>query len=67
MSVPPDKMYLGDGAFAEIDHDARTVTLTAENGITATDRVVLGQMELDNFLIWLRAQGVLRPDGGSQE
>ena len=37
------KTYLGDGAFAEVK-DGQLI-LTAEDGIRATDRVVLGAHE----------------------
>ncbi len=39
------KIYLGDGAYAEFN-GVDSVTITAENGIRATDRVVLGPNEL---------------------
>jgi hypothetical protein len=37
------KTYLGDGLFAEIKNGE--LILTAENGIRATDRIVLGAHE----------------------
>jgi hypothetical protein len=42
------KTYLGDGAYAAFDGFA--IHLTAENGITATDRVVL-EPEVFNALL----------------
>jgi hypothetical protein len=46
------KQYLGDGAYAE--WDGLGLTITAENGIEATDRVVLGPGELILLLVFLR-------------
>lgn len=40
MNYKPPKDYLGDGAYAEAD-DFGGVILTAEDGVRATDRVVL--------------------------
>ena len=40
MSASARKTYLGDGAYADIDTGGSLV-LTAENGIMATDTVVL--------------------------
>lgn len=42
------KEYLGDGLYA--DFDGFQITLSAENGITATDTVYLEPHVLQNFL-----------------
>ena len=48
----PKKVYLGDGAYYEFD--GHGVSLTAENGIRATDRVYL---EPEVIVALLRALG----------
>lgn len=50
---PPSerKTYLGDGAYAEL-RDGELI-LTAENGITATDRIVLGDAEYRALLAFV--------------
>lgn len=53
------KSYLGDGAYAE--WDGLGLTLTAENGIRATDRVVLEPSVLIELLRFLRMTYVDRP------
>lgn len=40
MSNPNEKIYLSDGAYAQITEHG-DVMLTAENGVAVTDRVVL--------------------------
>lgn len=45
------KIYLGDGAYAEFD--GFSVHLTTENGITTQNRVVLEPQCLEAFLRWL--------------
>ena len=52
------KVYLGDGAYVALEDDG--LVLTAENGIEATDRVVLGSFELEVFLNWLRDRGIIK-------
>lgn len=53
MSVPTqEKVYLGDGAYAEFRFQGSwpEIIITAENGIVATDRVVLGIEEINNLV-----------------
>lgn len=45
------KTYLGDGAYA--DFDGYGVVLTTEDGIRATNRIVLEPEVLDTFEHWL--------------
>lgn len=47
------KTYLGDGAYAKYDNDFGEVTITTENGLQETNRIVLGISEyvaLVNFV-----------------
>lgn len=41
----PTKKYLGDGVY--VDFDGWNLVLTAENGVTATDRIVLEPEVID--------------------
>lgn len=52
------KAYLGDGAYAAIED--RGLAITAENGLEATDTVVLGAGEIVTLLDWLEREGVIR-------
>ena len=58
--MPEDKIYLGDGAYAQVDRDRASIALTTENGIRVQNTVVLGADELRAFLDWLQAQGIIR-------
>lgn len=51
MSTERNKTYLGDGAYATFN--GFDVQVTAENGITVTDRVVLEPQVLEAFVRWL--------------
>ena len=42
-----DKVYLGDGVYAEADDDALSVTLTTENGYETTNTIYLEAEVLD--------------------
>lgn len=55
----PAKIYLGDGAYAGTDRARGCIVLTAEDGIRATDTVVLEAEPLIAFLAYLEALGVL--------
>lgn len=46
------KRYLGEGAYVDLDQYGNVI-LTAENGIIATDTVVLEPAALLAFLRWL--------------
>lgn len=50
----PRKVYLGDGAYASFDGFAWEIT--AENGIVATDRVVLEPEAMANLLDFIHAR-----------
>ena len=65
--MPLNKIYLGDGAYAEIDHDAQEIVLTTENGIETTNRVVLGPRETVIFVEWLQDHGVRLQIKGTDE
>lgn len=51
-----DKQYLGDGAY--VDFDGFGLVLTAENGITATDRIVLEPPVWRALVRYARALGM---------
>lgn len=48
------KMYLGDGVYAELD--GLDVVLTTEDGIRATNRIVLEPEVLDALNRWLQRE-----------
>lgn len=52
------KVYLGDGAYAEIDSYG-DVVLTTEDGISVQNRVVLEPEVLTALLAYLRRAGAL--------
>lgn len=54
------KTYLGDGAYAEFDGDG--IMLTAENGVSVTDRVYL---EPEVYRALVRFVDSLRPAMGA--
>jgi hypothetical protein len=55
MTTPhKQKVYLGDGAY--VQWDGFGVVLTAENGIEATDRVVLEPEVLGELVTYLKQQ-----------
>lgn len=43
------KQYLGDGVYAEFDNQALNIILTTEDGIKATNTIVLEPDVLDNL------------------
>lgn len=45
------KKYLGDGVYAEVVWDGQTLLLTTENGIQATNRILL-EPEVLGALEW---------------
>ena len=49
--IKPKKEYLSDGAYVEFDGES--IILTAENGISVTDRVVLDGVGLRLFLAFV--------------
>ena len=51
------KVYLGDGAYAELV-ECGDVVLTAEDGITATDTIVLEPVVLRALMAWLSTHGL---------
>ena len=55
-----NKIYLMDGAYAELDEWGNLI-LTAENGIEATDRVILEETSIRILLAYL-----CRLDAGKQ-
>ena len=59
-----DKIYLGDGAYARVDHDRREVILTTEDGISVQNTVVLEMGPLASFLDWLQALGIIKWEKG---
>lgn len=57
MITPQGKVYLGDGVYSTLD-DGRLV-LTTENGIKATNTIVLEGPVLEALLNWLERKHVL--------
>jgi hypothetical protein len=57
MTTPNQKTYLGDGVYAELDADIGFV-ITTENGIEATNRIVLDWDVLMALLVFLKRNGV---------
>jgi hypothetical protein len=47
----PQKTYLGDGVYASFD--SHQITLTAENGIEATDTIYLEYETFENLLAFV--------------
>lgn len=48
-----NKEYLGDGVYASLESDRNELTLTTENGIEVTNRIVLDAyvlQALDSFI-----------------
>lgn len=58
--VSPTKRYLGDGAYVDLDSFGGVV-LTAEDGISATDTIVLEPEVISAFVGFLRDHALL-PD-----
>ena len=54
-----DKTYLGDAVYAEVDNWGRLV-LTTEDGIRATNRIVLEPEELRTLFEYLGVEDLLR-------
>lgn len=48
--MPENKVYLGDGAYAE--YDGYHIVVTAENGIIATDTVALEDKVFHSLLLF---------------
>ena len=55
--MPERKVYLGDGAYAALD-EFGNVVLTAEDGIRATDTIVLEPVVLRALMAWLSTHGL---------
>lgn len=51
MSAPVQKIYLGDGAYAEIVFG--DLVLTTSNGVTVTNRIVLGADGWEALQLWV--------------
>lgn len=57
MNTPHDrKVYLGDGAYARWDPHRHALVLTAEDGVAATDMIVLEPEVLSVLLTYLKQQ-----------
>ncbi len=54
------KSYLGDGAYVQLGSYATEVVLTTEDGVSETNRVVLGPYEIDALLRWLKEQRIMK-------
>ena len=50
---PARKIYLGDGVYATTD--MRGLVLTAENGLTVTDTIVLDEVVWEHLVRFVRA------------
>jgi hypothetical protein len=57
---PPEKTYLGDGAYAAFD--GYQIVLTAENGISATDTVALEPGVWDALVRWVKRLDEFKAD-----
>jgi len=55
--TPKNKIYLGDGAYAEFNGDS--ILITAENGIGVTDAVLLEEICLIKLFAFAKEKGVL--------
>lgn len=53
------KRYLGDGAY--VDFDGFALVLTAENGVSATDRIVLEPAVWDALVEYVEALKIAAP------
>lgn len=58
-----DKVYLGDGVYAQADDETLNITLTTENGIEATNTIVLEPEVLDALDKFVRAWIYARQKG----
>jgi len=56
-----NKSYLGDGAYVDAGRYPGEVVITAEDGVRATDTVVLGVEEIRRLIEWLEDQAGLAP------
>lgn len=54
------KSYLGDGAYVDDGSFAGEIVLTTEDGIRATNRIVLGPRELDALITWLKTLEIIK-------
>lgn len=57
----PCKVYLGDGAYAQLGQFHGEIVITTENGIEVQNRVVLGPSETAVLIYWLIKQKLLDP------
>lgn len=62
--TPADRVYLGDGAYAEIQHDVQAVVLTTSDGVNDTNQIYLEIETLDALIQFLRRHGVKLPVSG---
>lgn len=58
MFVKIDKTYLGDGVY--LVFDGEDITLTTDNGMVETNRIVLEPEVLASFLRFLIRNGILK-------
>ncbi len=65
IKVVEGKVYLGDGVYAAWEHDG--VTLTTENGISATNTIVLETEVLGSFCRYLLHLGFLKVNENDSE
>lgn len=49
----PNKWYLGDGVYVDIDSERGAVKLTTEDGIRETNTIFLEPQVLAQFQVWL--------------
>ena len=54
-----DKIYLGDGAYAALEHGI--IKVSTEDGISETNRVFLGVDELAALFKYAVEKGLLKP------
>ena len=48
-----DKMYLGDGAYVEVDRARASLVIYTHNGVRRTNEVVLDDLGMHNLLTFI--------------
>ena len=55
--MPKDKSYLGDGVY--VSNDGFAITLTTENGLSATNTIYLEPQLIRNLVLYCERKGIL--------
>lgn len=55
-----NKIYLGDGVYAEFDLAREIIILTTEDGVSITNTIYLEDFVLEALLKWLKRIGKIK-------